>query len=149
MKLIKCVTIRNRFGYPYNTDLVISKDSPDYLGPSVSNLVYASVDIMYELLLYGLQFFLQIATMAMMDNPTFLISHIRNSFITSDNTGMSEHIIERDELFEQQTWMLDRCMSMSYSRLVLVVAVVHPLPPKKTKRNCRLFGWCSSWFQLS
>ena len=54
--------------------------------------------------------------MAMMDNATFLISHIRNSFITSDNTGMCENIIERDELFEQQTWMLDRCMSLSYTR---------------------------------
>ncbi|KAK3087119.1 hypothetical protein FSP39_001919 [Pinctada imbricata] len=33
----------------------------------------------------------------MMDDPSFLISHIRNSFITSDDTGMCEIIIENDE----------------------------------------------------
>lgn len=31
--------------------------------------------------------------MAMMDNVDFLISHIRNSFVTSDDTSMSEWII--------------------------------------------------------
>ncbi|XP_041369186.1 target of rapamycin complex 2 subunit MAPKAP1-like isoform X2 [Gigantopelta aegis] len=35
--------------------------------------------------------------MAMMDNAGFLVSHIRNSFITSDDTGMCELIIESDE----------------------------------------------------
>ncbi|XP_048245100.1 target of rapamycin complex 2 subunit MAPKAP1-like isoform X2 [Haliotis rufescens] len=35
--------------------------------------------------------------MAMMDDVDFLISHIRNSFITSDDTGMCELIIEMDE----------------------------------------------------
>ncbi|CAI9741462.1 Hypothetical predicted protein [Octopus vulgaris] len=35
--------------------------------------------------------------MAMMDDYVFLISHIRNSFITSDNTGMYEMIIEGEE----------------------------------------------------
>lgn len=35
--------------------------------------------------------------MAMMDNANFLISHIRNSFITSDDTGMCEIIIENEE----------------------------------------------------
>ncbi|XP_067661871.1 target of rapamycin complex 2 subunit MAPKAP1-like [Haliotis asinina] len=35
--------------------------------------------------------------MAMMDDVDFLISHIRNSFITSDDTGMCELIIETDE----------------------------------------------------
>lgn len=33
----------------------------------------------------------------MMDNANFLISHIRNSFITSDDTGMCEIIIENEE----------------------------------------------------
>ena len=31
--------------------------------------------------------------MAMTDNARFLISHLRNSFITSDDTGMCELII--------------------------------------------------------
>lgn len=35
--------------------------------------------------------------MAMMDNAGFLLAHIRNSFITSDDTGMCELIIENDE----------------------------------------------------
>lgn len=35
-------------------------------------------------------------TMAMMDNVDFLVSHIRHSFITSDDTGMCELIIECD-----------------------------------------------------
>lgn len=35
--------------------------------------------------------------MAMMDNRNFLISHIRNSFITSDDTGMCEMIIDTEE----------------------------------------------------
>ncbi|XP_052790210.1 target of rapamycin complex 2 subunit MAPKAP1-like isoform X2 [Mya arenaria] len=35
--------------------------------------------------------------MAMMDNREFLISHIRNSFITSDDTGMCEMIIDVDD----------------------------------------------------
>lgn len=35
--------------------------------------------------------------MAMMDNKDFLISHIRNSFITSDDTGMCEMIIDVDD----------------------------------------------------
>ncbi|XP_060602079.1 target of rapamycin complex 2 subunit MAPKAP1-like [Ruditapes philippinarum] len=35
--------------------------------------------------------------MAMMDNKEFLISHIRNSFITSDDTGMCEMIIDVDD----------------------------------------------------
>ncbi len=35
--------------------------------------------------------------MAMMDDPAFLVSHIRNSFITSDDTGMCELIIDADE----------------------------------------------------
>ncbi|XP_025114172.1 target of rapamycin complex 2 subunit MAPKAP1-like isoform X2 [Pomacea canaliculata] len=34
--------------------------------------------------------------MAMMDNVDFLVSHIRHSFITSDDTGMCELIIECD-----------------------------------------------------
>lgn len=36
--------------------------------------------------------------MAMMDNKAFLISHVRNSFITSDDTGMCEMIIEVEDL---------------------------------------------------
>ena len=39
----------------------------------------------------------RVVNMAMMDDPVFLISHIRNSFITSDDTGMCEIIIENDE----------------------------------------------------
>ncbi|XP_053398791.1 target of rapamycin complex 2 subunit MAPKAP1-like isoform X1 [Mercenaria mercenaria] len=35
--------------------------------------------------------------MAMMDNKEFLISHIRNSFLTSDDTGMFEMIIDVDD----------------------------------------------------
>lgn len=35
--------------------------------------------------------------MAMMDNSSFLISHIKNSFITSDDTGMCEMIIDTEE----------------------------------------------------
>ena len=35
--------------------------------------------------------------MAMMDNKVFLVSHIRNSFITSDDTGMCEMIIEVED----------------------------------------------------
>ena len=36
-------------------------------------------------------------TMAMMDDKLFLITHIRNSFITSDDTGMCELILDCDE----------------------------------------------------
>ena len=36
----------------------------------------------------------QLVTMAMMDNVDFLISHIRHCFITSDDTGMCELIID-------------------------------------------------------
>ncbi len=39
--------------------------------------------------------------MAMMDDAAFLVSHIRNSFITSDDTGMCEMIIDVDEGFEK------------------------------------------------
>ncbi|KAL4223239.1 Target of rapamycin complex 2 subunit mapkap1 [Mactra antiquata] len=39
--------------------------------------------------------------MAMMDNKEFLISHIRNSFITSDDTGMCEMIIDVDDQDKQ------------------------------------------------
>lgn len=35
--------------------------------------------------------------MAMMDDKAFLITHIRNSFITSDDTGMCELILDCDE----------------------------------------------------
>lgn len=35
--------------------------------------------------------------MAMMDDLAFLVSHIRNSFITSDETGMSELIIDAED----------------------------------------------------
>ena len=34
--------------------------------------------------------------MAMMDDRAFLISHIRQSFITSDDTNMCETVIEPD-----------------------------------------------------
>ena len=37
------------------------------------------------------------SNMAMMDNKVFLVSHIRNSFITSDDTGMCEMIIEVED----------------------------------------------------
>jgi hypothetical protein len=35
--------------------------------------------------------------MAMFDDREFLIRHIRNSFITSDETGMCELIIDTDD----------------------------------------------------
>jgi Stress-activated map kinase interacting protein 1 (SIN1) len=35
--------------------------------------------------------------MAMFDDPEFLVRHIRNSFITSDETGMCEMIIDTDD----------------------------------------------------
>lgn len=35
--------------------------------------------------------------MAMMDDAGFLITHIRNCFITSDDTGMCEIVLETDE----------------------------------------------------
>lgn len=38
--------------------------------------------------------------MAMTDNARFLISHLRNSFITSDDTGMCELIIESEDYDE-------------------------------------------------
>ncbi|KAK2159219.1 hypothetical protein LSH36_156g07027 [Paralvinella palmiformis] len=38
-----------------------------------------------------------IIIMAMMDNAAFLINHIRNSFITSDDTGMCEVILEAEQ----------------------------------------------------
>ena len=40
--------------------------------------------------------------MAMMDDAAFLVSHIRNSFITSDDTGMCELIIDVDEGFNRK-----------------------------------------------
>lgn len=39
--------------------------------------------------------------MAMFDNRQFLINHIRNSFITSDETGMCELILECNVLSSQ------------------------------------------------
>ena len=45
--------------------------------------------------------------MAMMDNASFLLAHIRNSFITSDDTGMCELIIENDET-ERETKKVSR-----------------------------------------
>ena len=36
-----------------------------------------------------------------MDDAAFLVSHIRNSFITSDDTGMCELIIDADEGFNR------------------------------------------------
>ena len=45
--------------------------------------------------------------MAMMDNANFLLAHIRNSFITSDDTGMCELIIENDES-ERETKKVSR-----------------------------------------
>lgn len=41
--------------------------------------------------------------MAMMDNKDFLIMHIRNSFITSDDTGMCELIIDLDDKDKAKT----------------------------------------------
>lgn len=35
--------------------------------------------------------------MALMDDRTFLVSHVRNSFITGDDTSMSELILDVDE----------------------------------------------------
>jgi len=49
---------------------------------------------MYKIMLCSI---LVAVTMAMMDNKAFLISHIRNSFITSDDTGMCEMIIEVED----------------------------------------------------
>ena len=40
--------------------------------------------------------------MAMMNDAAFLVSHIRNSFITSDDTGMCELIIDVDEGFNRK-----------------------------------------------
>ena len=37
----------------------------------------------------------------MMDDPVFLLSHLRNSFITSDDTGMCEIILEGEESHEK------------------------------------------------
>jgi len=36
--------------------------------------------------------------MAMLDDRAFLVTHIRNSFITSDDTGMCELILENEDL---------------------------------------------------
>ncbi len=41
-------------------------------------------------------------TMAMMDDRAFLVSHIRNSFITSDDTGMCDLIIDVDGGLQKQ-----------------------------------------------
>ena len=46
--------------------------------------------------------------MAMMDDPAFLISHIRNSFITSDETGMCELVIETDDLVDRSPPVNDK-----------------------------------------
>jgi len=40
--------------------------------------------------------------MAMMDDAGFLINHIRNSFITSDDTGMCEIVLETEN------WEIER-----------------------------------------
>jgi hypothetical protein len=40
--------------------------------------------------------------MAMMDDRAFLVSHIRQSFITSDDTGMCEAVIEPDTESERR-----------------------------------------------
>lgn len=39
--------------------------------------------------------------MAMLDDRSFLVAHIRNSFITSDDTGMCEMILEGDDMSER------------------------------------------------
>ena len=47
--------------------------------------------------------------MAMMDNPTFLLQQIRNAFITSDDTGISEIILEGEDNYEKaQVGMLGK-----------------------------------------
>lgn len=46
--------------------------------------------------------------MAMFDDRAFLITHIRNSFITSDDTGMSELILEGDDVGERHLSFTDK-----------------------------------------
>ena len=59
--------------------------------------------------------------MAMMDNASFLLAHIRNSFITSDDTGMCELIIENDES-ERETKKVSRyCNGWGLSVLLLAL----------------------------
>ena len=36
--------------------------------------------------------------MALLDDPAFIISHLRHSFITSDDTGMCEMAIMNEDL---------------------------------------------------
>ena len=36
--------------------------------------------------------------MALLDDPTFIIAHIRHAFITSDDTGMSEMAIMNEDV---------------------------------------------------
>lgn len=55
--------------------------------------------------------------MAMMDNKGFLISHIRNSFITSDDTGMCEMIIDLEEDKHKNEFGSDSGMESSENEL--------------------------------
>ena len=63
--------------------------------------------------------------MAMMDDLAFLVSHIRNSFITSDDTGMSELILDTDDSSDRHpsgsekrptTWPGKGCANHPYHR---------------------------------
>ncbi|KAL5011995.1 hypothetical protein ScPMuIL_010546 [Solemya velum] len=53
--------------------------------------------------------------MTMMDDKDFLIKHIRNAFITSDDTGMCEMIIEPDDVEKSRTSPSDGTVPSSLS----------------------------------
>ncbi|KAI8779304.1 target of rapamycin complex 2 subunit MAPKAP1 [Biomphalaria glabrata] len=55
--------------------------------------------------------------MAMMDNVDFLISHIRNAFVTSDDTSMSEWVITECKVQDETDIKRDNCPRYSRNNL--------------------------------
>lgn len=61
--------------------------------------------------------------MAMMDNAGFLLAHIRNSFITSDDTGMCELIIENDET-DRESKKVSRYVTQKKACLIFLIILL-------------------------
>lgn len=76
--------------------------------------------------------------MAMMDNAGFLLAHIRNSFITSDDTGMCELIIENDET-DRESKKVSRYVTQNIKIWIILLRSLAGL------KSCAL---CAGYFAL-
>lgn len=79
--------------------------------------------------------------MAMMDNAGFLLAHIRNSFITSDDTGMCELIIENDETDRESKKVSRYDMQNIKICLIFLIILLRSLASLKFCALCA--GYCA------